>query len=269
MCAASAVRTLAACPRRGAGGSTRSSIVSTKSATRGPTGRRCWRLLRDDMGFDWFAWVGTDPATAVGVDPLASVPDLHELPRIVRLRYQTPVNRWTSFEGVAALGERANESLVWREALRDHGVADVASVVFRDPFGTWGFLELWSARVYDADDLAMLADLAPRLTDVQRRRRPCSSKKRRPSLRRCREPRYSSSTTTSRWWVRRQPPMRSSRCCCRGRRVRAGAGLCLQRRRPAPGPGGRGRRPRGHGAGASRGRRMADPARLDGWRQGT
>ena len=125
--------------------------------------------LRDAMGFDWFAWVGTDPATAVGVDPLASVPELHELPGIVRLRYQTPVNRWTSLEGVATLGERATESLVWREALRDHGVADVASVVFRDPFGTWGFLELWSARVFDAHDLALLADLAPRLTDVQRR----------------------------------------------------------------------------------------------------
>ena len=126
-------------------------------------------LLRDDVGFDWFAWVGTDPATAVGVDPLASVPDLHELPRIVRLRYLTSANRWTSFDGVVALGERTDDSLVWRDALRDHGVADVASVVFRDPFGTWGFLELWSSRVYGADDLAMLADLAPRLTDVQRR----------------------------------------------------------------------------------------------------
>jgi DNA-binding CsgD family transcriptional regulator len=124
--------------------------------------------VRDAVGFDWFAWVGTDPATAVGVDPLASVPDLRQLPGIVRLRYQTPVNRWTSLDGVAALGDRVADSLVWREALRDHGVADVASVVFRDAFGTWGFLELWSTRAYDADDLALLADLAPRLTAVQR-----------------------------------------------------------------------------------------------------
>jgi len=125
--------------------------------------------LRDALSFDWYAWVGTDPATTVGVDPLASVPDLRELPRVVRLRYQTPVNRWTDLDGVAALGDRREESLVWREALRDHGVADVASVVFRDPFGTWGFLELWSGRVYDEDDLALLADLAPRLAVVQRR----------------------------------------------------------------------------------------------------
>jgi DNA-binding CsgD family transcriptional regulator len=125
--------------------------------------------LRDALGFEWFAWVGTDPATAVGVDPLASVPDLHQLPRIVRLRYQTPVNRWTTLGGVAALGDRAEDSLIWREVLRDHGVSDVASAVFRDPFGTWGFLDLWSARPYDADDLALLTDLAPRLTAVQRR----------------------------------------------------------------------------------------------------
>jgi DNA-binding CsgD family transcriptional regulator len=124
--------------------------------------------LRDALGFDWYAWVGTDPATSVGVDPVASVPDLQELPRIVRLRYRTPVNRWTGLDGAAALGERREDSLVWREALRDHGVLDVASVVFRDAFGTWGFLELWSPRVYDADDLALLSDLAPRLTVVQR-----------------------------------------------------------------------------------------------------
>ena len=32
--------------------------------------------LRDVLGFDWYAWVGTDPGTTVGVDPLAAVPDL-------------------------------------------------------------------------------------------------------------------------------------------------------------------------------------------------
>ena len=67
------------------------------------------------------------------------------------------------------MGDRREDSLVWRESLRDHGVADVASVVFRDPCGTWGFLELWSSRVYDADDVGLLAELAPRLTAAQRR----------------------------------------------------------------------------------------------------
>lgn len=125
--------------------------------------------LREALGFEWFAWVGTDPATAVGVDPLATVPDLRQLPRIVRLRYRTPVNRWTSLGSVGALGGQAEDSLMWREVLRDLGVADVASVVFRDSLGTWGFLELWSPHPYDAGDLALLADLVPRLTAAQRR----------------------------------------------------------------------------------------------------
>jgi hypothetical protein len=34
-------------------------------------------------------------------------------------------------------------SLVWRELLVRYGVSDVASVVFRDRFGCWAFLELW------------------------------------------------------------------------------------------------------------------------------
>ena len=32
---------------------------------------------------------------------------------------------------------------MWREALRDHGVVDIASSVYRDRFGCWGFLDLW------------------------------------------------------------------------------------------------------------------------------
>jgi DNA-binding NarL/FixJ family response regulator len=32
---------------------------------------------------------------------------------------------------------------VWRELLAEYGVNDVASMVFRDQFGCWAFLELW------------------------------------------------------------------------------------------------------------------------------
>src|ERR671921_419837 len=42
-------------------------------------------------------------------------------------------------------------SLLWRELLCDYDVTDVASVVFRDGFGCWAFLELWrtARRAFD------------------------------------------------------------------------------------------------------------------------
>src|SRR3954465_15649772 len=85
--------------------------------------------LRDVLGFDWYAWVLTDPATAVGVDPHAHLPDLSVLSRVVRLKYLTAVNRWTSLEDVAVLGGNAPESPLWREVQAGYGVVDVASVV--------------------------------------------------------------------------------------------------------------------------------------------
>ena len=126
--------------------------------------------LRASMSFDWYAWVLTDPGTTVGVDPLAQVPDLGELPRVVRLKYLTPLNRWTSLDAAAALGDHAVDSRLWREAQRAYGVVDVASVVFRDRFGCWGFLDLWSQRRFVAQDLALLNSLAPGLTDALRGR---------------------------------------------------------------------------------------------------
>ena len=34
-------------------------------------------------------------------------------------------------------------SLLWRDLLSGYDVADMASLVFRDRFGCWGFLDLW------------------------------------------------------------------------------------------------------------------------------
>ena len=126
--------------------------------------------LRRVVGFDWFAWVLTDPDTTVGVDPLADLPDLTELPTVVRLKYLTALNRWTSLHDVASLGAHAPDSALWRRVQRSHGVVDVASVVFRDRFGCWGFLDLWSRRGYGADDLTLLRQLAPSLTASLRTR---------------------------------------------------------------------------------------------------
>ncbi len=124
--------------------------------------------LQRDVRFDWYAWVLTDPVTTVGVDPLAHLPDLAVLPTVVRLKYVTAVNRWTALDGVAVLGGNASDSPLWREVQSRYGVVDVASVVFRDRFGCWGFLVLWSQHPYAAVDVALLRELAPALTAALR-----------------------------------------------------------------------------------------------------
>lgn len=104
--------------------------------------------IRKLASFDAFAWLLTDPATEVGTGPIADVPGLDQLPRLIRLKYSTVVNRWTDQAGpVSRLWDttrgRLDESLLWRECLADFGVTDVASIVFRDRAGCWSFLDLW------------------------------------------------------------------------------------------------------------------------------
>jgi DNA-binding CsgD family transcriptional regulator len=129
------------------------------------------------VGFDAYAWVLTDPETAVGSAPLADVPCLPELPRLVRLRYLTALNRWTTLGAppVALLGTVTggdlSRSLVWRELLSAYDVSDVASVVFRDRFGCWAFLELWrrGGRRFDAADARLLGESVAPVTAALRR----------------------------------------------------------------------------------------------------
>jgi DNA-binding CsgD family transcriptional regulator len=127
--------------------------------------------------FDAYAWVLTDPETSVGVAPLAAVPALAELPRLIRLRYLTPLNRWTTLTDppVARLAEATrgelSRSLVWRELLAHHDVTDVASLVFRDHYGCWAFLELWrtGGPTFDDADAAALESLVSPVTTALRR----------------------------------------------------------------------------------------------------
>ena len=53
--------------------------------------------LRRLVPFGSYVWAMTDPVTEVAIAPLAVVPDeaVAELPRLIRLRYLTTVNRWT------------------------------------------------------------------------------------------------------------------------------------------------------------------------------
>src|SRR5215813_11486343 len=99
-------------------------------------GRALRIALLEEIGrhvaFDAFAWLLTDPETEVGSDPLADVPCLAELPKLIRLKYSTEINRWTRlFTRVGRLqadtGGRPERSLVWRELLSGYDVSDIAS----------------------------------------------------------------------------------------------------------------------------------------------
>jgi hypothetical protein len=132
--------------------------------------------LRRAVGFDACAWLLTDPETSVGSAPIAEVPSVADLPRLIRLKYLTEINRWTAVReppvallSQATAGELAR-SLVWRELLRTYGVRDVASAVFRERHGCWGFLDLWrSDGVFSQEECDFLRGIARELTGALRR----------------------------------------------------------------------------------------------------
>ena len=129
--------------------------------------------LREAVGFDAHVWLLTDPVTCVGAAPLADVPCLPELPELIRSKYLTAVNRWTSLSTAASpVGllhrdshGRLAQSVVWRDVMSRYRIGDVASIVFADRFGCWGFLDLWRTddrepfRSADAESLATMASV--------------------------------------------------------------------------------------------------------------
>jgi DNA-binding NarL/FixJ family response regulator len=143
-------------------------------------GRALRAAMLEEIGrnvtFDAYAWLLTDPETEVGSDPLADVPCLPELPRLIRLKYSTETNRWTSLATVGRLyadtGGHPERSLVWRELLSEYEVADVASIVYRDRFGCWGFLDLWRTgrgKLFADEDAKYLSVVASKVTETLRR----------------------------------------------------------------------------------------------------
>jgi DNA-binding CsgD family transcriptional regulator len=134
--------------------------------------------VRRVMPFDAHVWLLTDPESCVGSAPLAEVPCMEDLPRLIRLKYLTPVNRWTTLSrgSVATLqrttGGDLSTSLVWRGLLRRHQIGDVASTVFRDRFGCWGFLDLWrnaAVEPFGESEVAFLRDVNEVVTRALRR----------------------------------------------------------------------------------------------------
>jgi DNA-binding CsgD family transcriptional regulator len=141
--------------------------------------------LRRVVGFDAYAFLLTDPQTAVGSSPLADVPTvlLGALPRLIRAKYLTAANRWTALDpGQVALLSAAGDGDPLRALLSEHGVTDVASLVFRDRFGCWGFLDLWRAGgVFTAADARRVAAFAGPVTAVLREAQAATFAARPPS----------------------------------------------------------------------------------------
>lgn len=143
-------------------------------------GRTLRRALLEEIGrnvsFDAYAWLLCDPETEVGCDPVADVPCLAELPKLIRLKYATETNRWTRMRTpvarlLATTGGNPEQSLVWRELLAGYDVVDVASVVFRDRFGCWSFLDLWrvgSVAPFSEQDAEYLGAIAAPVTAALR-----------------------------------------------------------------------------------------------------
>ena len=132
------------------------------------------RELRADVPFDAYAWLLTDPETCVGSTPLAETPSLADLPALIRAKYLTPTNRWTSLPSVTAVtlagADRDGEHEPWQEMLRGYGIDDVLSVVFRDAYGCWGFLDCWrSGGSFSPHECGLLDGAAATITSALRR----------------------------------------------------------------------------------------------------
>ena len=135
--------------------------------------------LRRAVAFESYVWALTDPVTEVAIAPLAVVPDavMGELPRLIRVRYLTTVNRWSSLDHAVDSIHRATDghperSRLYREVLARFGVGDVATVCFRDAHGLWGWLDLWRPAGVDpfsAAELDRLVALEPAITVALRR----------------------------------------------------------------------------------------------------
>jgi DNA-binding CsgD family transcriptional regulator len=136
--------------------------------------------LRQAVPFGAHMWALTDPETGVTSSPLATVPEsaMARLPTLIRCRHLTTVNRPAELAAPAESLLRATEgqpeeSLLYRE-LRGGGTAllDIATVVFRDRFGSWGWLDLWREEgdePFSGPELDLLGAVSPFVTEALRR----------------------------------------------------------------------------------------------------
>ena len=130
-------------------------------------------LVREVCPFDAFTWMLTDPATSVGAAPYAEVPCFSELPTLIRLRYASTFHRWTALQGATSvhlpdhLRATAPRVLDWSRFVSGYGVSDIATAVFRDRFGCWGWLDLWrneETGPFDAAEVGLLSAICEPVT---------------------------------------------------------------------------------------------------------
>jgi DNA-binding CsgD family transcriptional regulator len=150
-------------------------VLRTSSLDAGQFRRQALDILRHEVAFDAYVWLLTDPDSGVGAAPLADVPCLPELSALIKSKYATTQQRWTTLQRGPSPAGRLSEpaggglarAAVWRQVMSRYDVTDVACVVFADQFGCWGFLDLWrtgDTGDFNGSDMALLADLAPALT---------------------------------------------------------------------------------------------------------
>ena len=135
-------------------------------------------LVREVCPFDAYTWLLTDPETSVGAAPYAEVPCFSELPTLIRLRYTSRVHRWTSLRGARSihladlLPAAELRVLDWCSFVSGYGVSDIATAVFRDRFGCWGWLDLWrneGTGRFDETEVDFLSGLCEPVTSGLRR----------------------------------------------------------------------------------------------------
>jgi DNA-binding CsgD family transcriptional regulator len=138
--------------------------------------------LRRVVGFDRWCWPLADPETLVPLGGIAEHDYGPAVPRVLELEYSG-----ADFGAMDVFARRSTPagSLIletggdlarsprWDEVLRTVGIGDEAVVACRDAFGCWGWIKAYrdsSDRGFDDADLELLADVAPSLGALLRRR---------------------------------------------------------------------------------------------------
>ena len=107
--------------------------------------------LRSVVPFDAHVWLLTDPVTQVGTSPLAEIPGLAwaDLPDLILRRYLAG-EAWADF--------------------RPPGASDLATSIYADRFGCWGWLDLWrTSGTFTIDERRFLVSVQTAVTAALRR----------------------------------------------------------------------------------------------------
>jgi len=138
--------------------------------------------LQRVIGFDRWCWVLADPNTLIPLSGIAEHDYGPEVGRGLELEYSGD-----DFAAMDVLARRAKpagslnaetggdlaRSPRWDEVLRPVGIGDEAVVACRDAFGCWGWIKAYrdgGDPGFEDADLDLLADVAPYLGSVVRRR---------------------------------------------------------------------------------------------------